>query len=71
MVFTFLNGWRRVGKDYFVTFENYIEIRFQCDQIKVLGTQLALCLQSASDCMAVLPPAFEVLFFLCSYVLFT
>ena len=40
MVFTFLNGWVG-GKDYFVTFENYIEIRFQCDQIKVLGTQLA------------------------------
>ena len=27
-----------MGKDYFVTFENYIEIRFQPDQIKVLGT---------------------------------
>ena len=27
-----------MGKDYFVTFENYIEIRFQSDQIKVLGT---------------------------------
>lgn len=71
MVFKFLNGWRGVGKDYFVTFENYIEIRFQYDQIKVLGTQLALCLQGASDCVAVLPPAFEVLFFHCCYVLFT
>lgn len=31
-------------KDYFVTFENYIEIKFQCDQIKFIGTELApLC----------------------------
>lgn len=55
-----------MGKDYFVTFENYIEIRFQSDQVKVLGTQLALCLQGASDRLAVLPPAFEGLFSLCS-----
>lgn len=56
MVFTFLNGWRGVGKDYFVTFENYIEIRFQYDQIKVLGTQLALCLQGASVWQSCLQP---------------
>lgn len=56
MVFTFLNGWRGVGKNYFVTFENYIEIRFQYDQIKVLGTQLALCLQGASVWQSCLQP---------------
>lgn len=35
-------------KDYFVTFENYIEIRFWYEKIKFTGTQLAhfaCCLQ--------------------------